>query len=181
MLAARPGTFPPDRHVRHEMPMTDTHSGSHSGTASTAEILRHIPHRYPFIMIDRMVSCVEGKSVRCIKNVTATEWFFEGANATTGVMPSMLLVEALAQASGALSHYSGLMKHMSKPIIFFAGIDQCVFGRDVRIGDTVVLECTLIRALRGMIKVKGVATVDGEMAAQLTLMAVVRDMEGAGN
>jgi 3-hydroxyacyl-[acyl-carrier-protein] dehydratase len=137
MLAARPGTFRPCRHVRHEMPMTDTPSGSHSDTASTAEILRHIPHRYPFIMIDRMVSCVEGKSVRCIKNVTATEWFFEGANATTGVMPSMLLVEALAQSSGALSHYSGLMKHMSKPIIFFAGIDQCVFGRDVRIGDTV--------------------------------------------
>jgi 3-hydroxyacyl-[acyl-carrier-protein] dehydratase len=161
--------------------MTDMPGGPYRDTASIAEILRHIPHRYPFVMIDRMVSCVEGKSVRCIKNVTATEWFFQGPGAATGVMPSMLLVEALAQSSGALSHYSGLMKHMSKPIIFFAGIDQCVFGRDVRVGDTVVLDCTLIRALRGMIKVKGVASVDGEMAAELTLMAVVRDMEGAGN
>jgi len=162
--------------------MTDAPgTGSHSDTASIAEILRHIPHRYPFVMIDRMVSCVEGESVRCIKNVTAGEWFFQGASAGTRVMPSMLLVEALAQSSGALSHYSGLMKHISKPIIFFAGIDSCVFGRDVRIGDTVVLECTLIRALRGVIKVKGVASVDGEMAVELTLMAVVRDMEGAGN
>ena len=152
-----------------------------SGPASIADILRHIPHRYPFILIDRMEGCVAGKSVRCIKNVSATEWFFAGAPRGERVMPSMLLVEALAQASGALSHYSGLMTSIAKPIIFFAGIDDCMFGRDVRVGDTVVLECTLLRALRDVIKVKGVASVDGEMALELTLMAVVRDMEGAGN
>ncbi|MFO1312636.1 MAG: hypothetical protein U1F41_11300 [Burkholderiales bacterium] len=70
-------------------------------------------------------------------------------------MPSMLLVEALARASGALSRYSGLMANIEKPIIFFAGIDDCVFGRDVRVGDTVTLECRLLRALRGVIKVEG--------------------------
>jgi len=151
------------------------------GTASIADILRHIPHRYPFILIDRMDSCVPGKSVRCVKNVSASEWFFERTGSAERVMPSMLLVEALAQSSGALSHYSGLMTRISKPIIFFAGIDKCVFGRDVRVGDTVILECTLLRALRDVIKVKGVATVDGEMALELILMAVVRDMESAGN
>lgn len=150
-------------------------------SASIADILRHIPHRYPFILIDRMESCTTGKSVRCIKNVSASEWYFQGAPRGERVMPSMLLVEALAQSSGALSHYSGLMTNIVKPIIFFAGIDNCVFGRDVRVGDTVVLECTLLRALRDVIKVKGVATVDGEMALELTLMAVVRNMEGDGN
>jgi 3-hydroxyacyl-[acyl-carrier-protein] dehydratase len=152
-----------------------------AGTASISDILRHIPHRYPFIMIDRMEECVTGKSVRCIKNVSSTEWYFAGAAPGTRVMPSMLLVEALAQSSGALSHYSGLMTQIRKPIIFFAGIDKCTFGRDVRAGDTVSLECTLLRALRDVIKVKGVASVDGEMALELTLMAVVRDMEGNGN
>jgi 3-hydroxyacyl-[acyl-carrier-protein] dehydratase len=144
-------------------------------TASTADILRHIPHRYPFILIDRMEACVPGKSVRCIKNVSASEWFFNGAARGEFVMPSMLLVEALAQSSGALTHYSGLMTNIVKPIIFFAGIDKCKFGRDVRAGDTVTLECTLLRALRDVIKVKGVASVDGEMALELTLMAVVRE------
>ena len=162
------------------MKETSTPAPSHD-SASIADILRHIPHRYPFILIDRMESCVAGKSVRCVKNVSASEWYFGRAGGGERVMPSMLLVEALAQSSGALSHYSGLMTNIAKPIIFFAGIDKCVFGRDVRVGDTVVLECTLLRALRDVIKVKGVATVDGEMALELTLMAVVRDMEGAGN
>jgi 3-hydroxyacyl-[acyl-carrier-protein] dehydratase len=150
-------------------------------TASIADILRHIPHRYPFILIDRMDACVPGKSVRCIKNVTASEWYFEGFARGERVMPSMLLVEALAQSSGALSHYSGLMTSIVKPIIFFAGIDKCTFGRDVRAGDTLTLDCTLLRALRDVIKVKAVASVDGEMAVELILMAVVRNMEGDGN
>ena len=152
-----------------------------AGPATITDILRHIPHRYPFILIDRMEECVAGKSVRCIKNVSASEWFFNGSTPEGRVMPSMLLVEALAQSSGALSHYSGLMTQIKKPIIFFAGIDKCTFGRDVRPGDTVTLECTLLRALRDVIKVKGVASVDGQMALELTLMAVVRDMEDGGN
>jgi 3-hydroxyacyl-[acyl-carrier-protein] dehydratase len=150
-------------------------------TASISDILRHIPHRYPFILIDRMEACVPGKSVRCIKNVTASEWYFSGAARGERVMPSMLLVEALAQSSGALSHYSGLMTNIVKPIIFFAGIDKCTFGRDVHVGDTVTLDCTLLRALRDVIKVKGVASVGGEMVLELVLMAVVRNMEGDGN
>jgi len=91
-------------------------------------------------------------------------------------MPSMLLVEALAQSSGALTHYSGLMANMATPIMFFAGIDKCKFGRDVRPGDTLVLECELLRNLRDVIKVRGRATVDNELAVELTLMAVVREV-----
>ena len=161
--------------------MTASPSAPLATTASINDIVRHIPHRYPFILIDRMEDCVAGKSVRCIKNVSSTEWFFNGAPPGGRVMPSMLLVEALAQSSGALTHYSGLMTQIRKPIIFFAGIDKCTFGRDVRAGDTVTLECTLLRALRDVIKVKGVASVDGDVALELTLMAVVREMEGDGN
>ena len=156
-------------------------AGASQDTASIADILRHIPHRYPFIMIDRMEAFVPGKSVRCVKNVSSTEWYFQGTPPGSRIMPSLLLVEALAQSSGALSHYSGLMTGITKPIIFFAGIDDCVFGRDVCAGDKVVLECTLLRAVRDVIKVRGVATVGGEMALELTLLAVIRDMEGPRN
>jgi 3-hydroxyacyl-[acyl-carrier-protein] dehydratase len=148
---------------------------NHQTTASTADILEHIPHRYPFVLIDCMEACEPGKSVRVIKNVTSNEWFFGSGPPQTRVMPSLLLVEALAQSSGALSHYSGLMSDIKNPLIFFAGIDSCRFGRDVRPGDTVVLECTLIRSLRDVIKVRGRALVDDEVALELTLMAVVRE------
>jgi 3-hydroxyacyl-[acyl-carrier-protein] dehydratase len=161
--------------------MTSSATPPSAGPALIGDILRHIPHRYPFILIDRMEECVTGKSVRCIKNVSWNEWFYNGTTPEGPVMPSMLLVEALAQSSGALTHYSGLMTGIRKPIIFFAGIDKCTFGRDVRAGDTVTLECTLLRALRDVIKVRGVASVDGQMALELILMAVVRDMEEDGN
>ena len=145
-------------------------------SASIDHILRHIPHRYPFILIDRMVACEPGKWVRVIKNVSGDEWYFDGIPHDQRVMPSMLLVEALAQSSGALTHYSGLMANMATPIMFFAGIDKCKFGRDVRPGDTLVLECELLRNLRDVIKVRGRATVDNELAVELTLMAVVREV-----
>src|SRR4051812_3480845 len=128
------------------------------------DILKHIPHRYPFVLIDRMEACEPGRWVRVSKTISATEWFFCGVPFEQRVMPSLLLVEALAQSSGVLSHYSGLMKHVSEPIIFFAGIDDCRFGCDVRPGHKLLLECTLIRTLRDVIKVAGYASVDGQMA-----------------
>src|SRR5690349_2639730 len=145
-------------------------------TASIADILRDIPHRYPFILIDRLESFEPGK-VRVLKNVSADEWYFQGVPHDQRMMPSMLLIESLAQSSGTLAHYSGLMNRVSKPIIFFAGVNKCVFHRDVRPGDTLTLECTLLRALRDVIKVHGRATVDGDLVVELTLMAAVRDMD----
>jgi 3-hydroxyacyl-[acyl-carrier-protein] dehydratase len=152
------------------MPETNAERG-----ASIVDILRHIPHRYPFILIDRMEACEPGKWVRVVKNVSNSEWFFANDRGTERLVPSLLLVEALAQSSGALSYYSGLMADIRNPIIFFAGIDDCVFGRDVRPGEQVVLECTLVRALRGVIKVRARATVDDELVLELTLMAMVRE------
>jgi 3-hydroxyacyl-[acyl-carrier-protein] dehydratase len=148
-------------------------------SADIGEILAHIPHRYPFILIDRMEACEPGKWVRVTKNVTAQEWFFAGIPVENRVMPQMLVVEALAQSSGALCYYSGLMNSVAKPIIFFAGIDKCRFGRPVRPGDQLILECKLRRAMRDVVKVSGLASVNGEMSVELQLTAVIRDMDAS--
>ena len=135
------------------------------------EILRHIPHRYPFLLIDRMESCEPHQRVHVIKNVTSGEWFFGAAR--PGVMPQLLIVEALAQAAGVLCHYSGLMTER-KSLIFFAGVEKMVCHRDVRAGDTLDLVCTLKRALRGVVKLDGTASVDGSVVMAGELTAVIR-------
>ncbi|MFO1323837.1 MAG: 3-hydroxyacyl-ACP dehydratase FabZ [Burkholderiales bacterium] len=146
--------------------------------ADIDEILRHIPHRYPFLLIDRMEACEPGKYIRVIKNVSANDWFFAGVAPERRVMPQLLVVEALAQAAGALSYYSGMMSRMGTSIIFFAGIENCTFGRDVVPGDQVTLECTLKRSMRGVAKLTGSASVDGEQVLSSDLTAVIRDMPG---
>ena len=148
--------------------------------ADINEILKHIPHRYPFLLIDRMEACEPGKWVRVIKNVSANDWFFTGVPAERRVMPQMLVLEALAQAAGALCHYSGMMSRIGKSIIFFAGIENCRFGRDVLPGDQVTLECTLKRSMRGVAKLTGTAVVDGELVLASNLTAVIRDMDASG-
>lgn len=148
--------------------------------ADINEILKHIPHRYPFLLIDRMEACEPNKWVRVIKNVSNNDWFFAGVPAGRRVMPQMLVLEALAQAAGVLCHYSGMMSRIGKSIIFFAGIGDCRFGRDVVPGDQVALECTLSRSLRGVAKLTGSAIVDGELVLSSDLTAVIRDMDDMG-
>ena len=143
-------------------------------SADINEILRHIPHRYPFLLIDRMVSCEPNRWIRVLKNVSACEQF--GASRSGPLMPQMLLVEALAQAAGALCHYSGMMSTAERPIMFFAGLDNCRFGRDAAAGDQVLLHCELKRSLRGVAKLHGTATVGTETILEADLTAVVRDI-----
>lgn len=141
------------------------------------EILKHIPHRYPFLLIDRMEACEPKQWARVIKNVSHDEEFFLGLPAQGRVMPQMLLLESLAQAAGVLCHYSGMMSRIGKTIFFFAGLDKCQFGRDVVPGDQLLLECTMKRAARGVAKIHGRATVEGMMVVDSDLTAVIRDME----
>jgi 3-hydroxyacyl-[acyl-carrier-protein] dehydratase len=147
--------------------------------ADINEILKHIPHRYPFLLIDRMEACEPNKWVRVIKNVSNNDWFFAGVPAGRRVMPQMLVLEALAQAAGVLCHYSGMMSRIGQSIIFFAGIEGCRFGRDVIPGDRVVLECTMKRSLRGVAKLTASAVVNGEFTVQSDLTAVIREMDAA--
>jgi 3-hydroxyacyl-[acyl-carrier-protein] dehydratase len=147
--------------------------------ADINEILKHIPHRYPFLLIDRMEACEPNKWVRVIKNVSNNDRFFADVPDRRRVMPQMLVLEALAQTAGVLCHYSGMMSRIGKSIIFFAGIEGCRFGRDVVPGDRVVLECTMKRSLRGVAKLTGSAMVNGELTVESDLTAVIREMDSA--
>jgi 3-hydroxyacyl-[acyl-carrier-protein] dehydratase len=143
-----------------------------------AEIMRILPHRYPFLLVDRVVELEPGKRAVAIKAVTANEPQFTGHFPGRPIMPGVLMVEALAQTAGiavlTLEEYRG-------KIGLFAGIDECRFRRLVVPGDTLRLEVT-VEKLRGMFgRVKAVATVDDEVAVEATLSIIVpRDQEIAG-
>lgn len=131
------------------------------------QIKQIIPHRYPFLLVDRIVELEEGKRAVGLKNVTANEEFFNGHFPEYPVMPGVLIVEALAQV-GAVAM---LIKEENKGrLAFFAGIDQCRFKGQVKPGDQLHLEVEIIR-LRGTIgKGKGIAKVDGKVVAEMELM-----------
>ena len=131
------------------------------------EIKEIIPHRYPFLLVDRILEMEEGKRALGIKNVTANEEFFNGHFPDYPVMPGVLIVEALAQV-GAVAM---LKKEENKGrLAFFAGIDNCRFKRQVVPGDQLRLEVEITR-LRGSIgKGKGIATVEGELVCETEIM-----------
>jgi 3-hydroxyacyl-[acyl-carrier-protein] dehydratase len=143
-----------------------------------ADIMRIIPHRYPFLLIDRVVELEPGKRVVAMKSVTANEPQFTGHFPGRPIMPGVLMVEALAQA-GAVAVLS-LPEYRGK-LALFAGIDACRFRRTVLPGDTLRLEVTLEK-LRGVFgRGRGVASVDGEVAVEATISFVIpRDQSIAG-
>ena len=143
-----------------------------------ADIMRVIPHRYPFLLVDRVVELEPGKRVVAIKSVTANEPQFTGHFPERPIMPGVLIVEALAQA-GAVAVLS-LPEYRGK-LALFAGIDECRFRRTVLPGDTLRLEVTLEK-LRGMFgRARGVAKVGREVAAEATISFVIpRDQSIAG-
>lgn len=130
---------------------------------SIDEIKEIIPHRYPFLLIDRIIEIEEGKRAVGLKNVTANEEFFSGHFPDYPVMPGVLIVEALAQV-GAVAMLK--MDENRGKLAFFGGIDRCRFKKQVRPGDQLTLEVEIVR-IRGPIgKGRGVATVDGEVVAE---------------
>jgi 3-hydroxyacyl-[acyl-carrier-protein] dehydratase len=143
-----------------------------------AEIMRIIPHRYPFLLVDRVVELEPGKRVVAIKNVTANEPQFTGHFPERPIMPGVLMVEAMAQA-GAVAVLS-LPEYAGK-LALFAGIDECRFRRTVIPGDTLRMEVTLEK-LRGMFgRARAVASVDGEVATEATISFIIpRDQAIAG-
>lgn len=147
-------------------------------SASISEILRHIPHRYPFLLIDRVEACVPNKWVRALKNVSAVEASLASVIPQhRRAMPQLLVLEALAQAAGVLCHFSGLMRGIESAVILFAGASSCVYSHDARPGDQLVLECHLQRTKRGVAWLHGTCTVDGSRILDAELSAVIRNLD----
>lgn len=135
------------------------------------EIKETIPHRYPFLLVDRVTEIEQGKRVVGLKNVSANEPFFQGHFPDYPVMPGVLIVEALAQV-GAIA-VLGMEENEGK-IGFLAGIDKCRFKRQVKPGDQLKLEVEIIR-MRGPIgKGKGIASVNGELACEAEIMFAIQ-------
>jgi len=157
---------------------TDTPTTTPTLPLEAADIMRIIPHRHPFLLVDRIVELEPGVRAVGIKAVTANEPQFTGHFPERPIMPGVLMVEALAQTAGvvvmSLDEYRG-------KVGLFAGIDDCRFRRMVVPGDTLRLEIT-VEKLRGMFgRVRGVASVDGEVAVEATLSIIVpRDQGIAG-
>ncbi|KAA0565907.1 3-hydroxyacyl-ACP dehydratase FabZ [Bacillus sp. CH30_1T] len=138
------------------------------------QIKEIIPHRYPFLLVDRILEVEEGKKAIGIKNVTANEEFFNGHFPDYPVMPGVLIVEALAQV-GAVAMLK--VEDNRGRLAFFTGIDKCRFKRQVKPGDQLRLEVEMIRFKGPIGKGKGVATVDGEVACELEMMFALGDKQ----
>jgi 3-hydroxyacyl-[acyl-carrier-protein] dehydratase len=140
------------------------------------EVMRYLPHRYPFLLIDRVLSYEPGKSLEALKNVTINEPFFNGHFPHHPVMPGVLIIEAMAQAAALLSFVTMGAKSNDRSIYYFVGIDNARFKRPVTAGDALRLQVTLTRHVRGIWKFGAVARVDDAVAAEAELMCTVRDL-----
>ena len=140
------------------------------------EIMRHLPHRYPFLLVDRVLECIPGERIKATKNVTANEPFFQGHFPGYPVMPGVLVIEALAQVSVILVYKTLNRLPDGKSLIFFAGIDNARFKRQVLPGDQLLLESTEKRLVRGVGKFAVRASVGDALVAEAELLAALRDV-----
>jgi len=139
------------------------------------EILEHLPHRYPFLLIDRVLSVDPGKEIVALKNVSINEPFFPGHYPHHPVMPGVLVIEAMAQAAAILTFKSMDSNPNKNMLYYFVGIDGARFKRPVVPGDQLILKVTSTRSLRSLWKFSAVAEVDGQVAALAEIMCTMRE------
>lgn len=140
------------------------------------EIIEHLPHRYPFLLVDRVLEVEPGKSIHAYKNITMNEPYFVGHFPHHPVMPGVLIMEALAQAAGILSFKTMDSKPDANSVFYFVGIDDCRFKKPVMPGDQLHLHVEIVRNMRGIWKYKAEARVDGQVVAEANLMCAKRDV-----
>jgi 3-hydroxyacyl-[acyl-carrier-protein] dehydratase len=137
-------------------------------------ILEHLPHRYPMLLVDRVLELVPGERIVALKNVSINEPFFPGHYPHHPVMPGVLVIEAMAQAAALLSFKSMGEKSDEKSVYYFVGIDAARFKRPVVPGDQMILEVSVKATRRGIWKFSAQAKVDGQVAAEAELMCTER-------
>jgi 3-hydroxyacyl-[acyl-carrier-protein] dehydratase len=140
------------------------------------QIKNYLPHRYPFLLVDKVLEATAGETLVALKNVTYNEPFFEGHFPSRPVMPGVLIVEALAQACAILASVGRDDIDTTNRVYYFTGIDKARFKRPVEPGDQLIFEVELVRKIKNMWKCKGVAKVDGAIAATAELMFTFRDL-----
>ncbi len=141
------------------------------------QVLKKLPHRYPFLLVDRVVELEKGVRILAVKNVTINEPHFTGHFPHRPVMPGVLILEALAQAAGVLSFATDDTEPDEKTVFYFAGIDGARFKRPVEPGDQLMLDVSLDRARAGIYKFNAKALVDGEVVCEASLMCTKRTVE----
>ncbi len=141
------------------------------------EILEHLPHRYPFVLVDRVLSMEMGKEIVAVKNVSVNEPFFPGHFPYHPVMPGVLIVEAMAQAAAILSFKTMNIKPTNDSVYYFAGIDNVRFKKPVSPGDQIILNVKIDRILKGIWKYNAVAKVADEVVAEASMMCILKAIE----
>lgn len=140
------------------------------------QILKQLPHRYPILLVDRVLELEKGKRIKALKNVTINEPFFTGHFPHRPVMPGVLMLEAMAQAAALLAFDTLGTTPDDKTVYYFAGIDGARFKRPVEPGDQLVMEVSLERMKSGIFKFKGTARVDDQIACEAELMCTMRTL-----
>ena len=146
-------------------------------TMDIHEILKRLPHRYPFLLVDRVLELDKGKRIKAIKNVTMNEPFFTGHFPHRPVMPGVMMLEALAQAAAILAFDNLGVLPDDKTVFYFVGIDNARFKKPVEPGDQLVLNATLDRSKAGIVKFSANATVEGAVVVSAELMCTMRRLD----
>jgi len=140
--------------------------------ADIQAIMDYLPHRYPFLLVDRVLEIVPGEKIVALKNVTINEPFFQGHFPGVPIMPGVLIVEAMAQAGGVLFS-SEQLKEKHGSLFYFMGMDKVKFRKPVVPGDQIIFEVKIIRQRPKVVKMAGIATVDQKIVAEAELMATI--------
>jgi len=140
------------------------------------QIMNILPHRYPFILVDRILELLPGEKIRGLKNVTINEPFFQGHFPTTPIMPGVLIIEAMGQVGGVLA-FASRPEEKQAEIIYFMGMDKVRFRKPVVPGDQLIIEVKMLKQRQKAVKMQGIATIDGNLVAEAEMMAMIGDKE----
>ncbi len=141
------------------------------------EILEHLPHRYPFLLVDRVLECEPGVRLKALKNISVNEPMFTGHFPERPIFPGVLIMEALAQATGILAFKTTESKPDGSSLYYFAGIDNCRFKQPVVPGDQLILDVEVVKNKRGIWKFTTEASVDGKVVASADLMCAQQEIK----